>query len=157
MGGTAEDQRRIIVDDSVDTGPRTNQRAELLAAMEGLKMLAEHAEKKKAGKRGQNEWVIATDSEYVVKGMSEWVASWKERGWRKADGKPPTNLDLFQRFDAALFEQERRHGVKMGFWHVPRECNVVADALSKEAARAAQAQANDRSPIVHMTGLAIEL
>lgn len=42
---------------------------------------------------------IITDSKYVVDGMKSWVAGWKARGWKKADGKAPENLELWQDLD----------------------------------------------------------
>lgn len=42
---------------------------------------------------------IITDSKYVVDGMKSWVEGWKARGWKKADGKAPENLDLWQELD----------------------------------------------------------
>ena len=43
---------------------------------------------------------LHTDSQYVQKGISEWIHSWKRRGWRTSDGKPVKNVDLWQRLDA---------------------------------------------------------
>jgi ribonuclease HI len=43
--------------------------------------------------------VIYTDSQYVQKGISEWLANWKRRGWRTADGKPVKNADLWRELD----------------------------------------------------------
>jgi ribonuclease HI len=80
--GIGDDQWSIPVDGSVDSDPRrTSQRAELLAAIEGLRRLcdnstrggARHGTRRQAGQC----WVIVTDSEYVVKGMTEWVPVWK--------------------------------------------------------------------------------
>ncbi|NIR60888.1 MAG: ribonuclease HI, partial [Gammaproteobacteria bacterium] len=45
---------------------------------------------------------LVTDSQYVMKGMTEWMPAWKRRGWRTADKKPVKNVDLWQRLDAAL-------------------------------------------------------
>ena len=42
---------------------------------------------------------IITDSKYVVDGMKSWVQGWKNRGWKKADGKAPENLELWQALD----------------------------------------------------------
>jgi ribonuclease HI len=42
---------------------------------------------------------VLTDSKYVVDGMKSWVAGWKARGWKKADGKPPENLSYWQDLD----------------------------------------------------------
>ena len=87
------DQRSIAITDDLDPGQRrTSQRAELLAALAGLDYLTEahelyHDDEKKEGRKRQklsseektSAWVIATDSEYVVKGMTEWLPTWKVR------------------------------------------------------------------------------
>jgi ribonuclease HI len=44
--------------------------------------------------------VVYTDSEYVRKGITEWIHGWKQRGWKTADRKPVKNTDLWQRLDA---------------------------------------------------------
>ena len=43
---------------------------------------------------------IYTDSEYVRKGITEWIHGWKSRGWKTADRKPVKNVELWQRLDA---------------------------------------------------------
>jgi ribonuclease HI len=53
---------------------------------------------------------VYTDSQYVQKGISEWVHSWKRRGWKTADKKPVKNIDLWMRLD----ELAREHDVE---WH----------------------------------------
>jgi ribonuclease HI len=76
----------------------TNNRMELFAAIEGLRALKEPCEVD-----------LYTDSQYVQKGMSEWVAGWKAKGWRR--GKQPVmNLDLWKALDA----EAARHRVR---WH----------------------------------------
>lgn len=77
----------------------TNNRMELLAAIEALSAL----------KRSCNVCLI-TDSQYVKKGITEWLVNWKERGWKTADKKPVKNADLWQRLD----EQVNKHTVE---WH----------------------------------------
>lgn len=73
----------IPIADSADNFPlRSNQRAELYAAKLGLELLAKVDgvnTKERTGKpKGESEaWIIATDSEYVVKGMTEWLPKWK--------------------------------------------------------------------------------
>jgi ribonuclease HI len=69
----------------------TNNRMEMLAVINGLESL-----KKSARVR------IYTDSQYVMKGMTEWLAGWKRRGWKTADRQPVKNVDLWQRLEAAL-------------------------------------------------------
>jgi ribonuclease HI len=71
---------------------------------------------------------LYTDSQYVQKGMTEWIASWKRRGWRTADKKPVKNEDLWRRLD----DEARHHQVE---WHWVRGHaghpeNERADALA---------------------------
>ncbi len=68
----------------------TNNRMELQAAIEGLKLLREPCNV-----------TIYTDSKYVQQGMLEWVQGWQKRGWKTADKKPVKNVDLWQALLAA--------------------------------------------------------
>jgi len=69
----------------------TNNRMELLAVIQGLEAL-----------RRPMRVCICTDSQYVMKGITEWLAGWKQRGWKTADRQPVKNVDLWQRLEAAL-------------------------------------------------------
>ena len=69
----------------------TNNRMEMLAVIHGLEAL-------KRPMRVQ----ICTDSQYVMKGITEWLAAWKRRSWKTADRQPVKNVDLWQRLEAAL-------------------------------------------------------
>lgn len=96
----------------------TNNRMELMAAIQALESL----------KRG---CVVrlTTDSEYVKKGITEWLPQWKQRGWRTAAKKPVKNVDLWQRLDVAV----GRHQVE---WHWVRGHsghaeNELADELAR--------------------------
>ena len=64
----------------------TNNRMELIAAISGLEALAKPSEVK-----------VVTDSQYVVKGMTEWIGNWIAKDWRTAGKKPVKNVDLWQR------------------------------------------------------------
>lgn len=66
----------------------TNNRMELMAAIIALESLKQPCEV-----------TLTTDSEYLRKGMTEWLANWKRRGWKTADKKPVKNQDLWQRLD----------------------------------------------------------
>ncbi|NBS56293.1 MAG: ribonuclease HI [Betaproteobacteria bacterium] len=68
----------------------TNNRMELMAVISALESLKRHCTV-----------VLYTDSQYVQKGISEWIHSWKRRGWKTADKKPVKNEDLWKRLDAA--------------------------------------------------------
>jgi ribonuclease HI len=66
----------------------TNNRMEMTGVIEGLSAL----------KRSCNVKVFS-DSQYVIKGMTEWLVQWKARGWKTADKKPVKNEDLWKRLD----------------------------------------------------------
>ncbi|KAG6817269.1 hypothetical protein H0H87_010930 [Tephrocybe sp. NHM501043] len=138
----------IPIDETIDgKAPRTNQRAELLAAMHGLKTLqATHNLDSEPGLTGiqlerhegndPRKFAIVTDSEYVVKGMTEWFPTWRRNCWRTSQGKRPGNLDLFVELDKLITAIENT-GIVVGFWQVPREYTAVADKLAREASRRA--------------------
>jgi len=95
----------------------TNNRMELVAAIEGLTALSESCEV-----------TLTTDSTYVMKGITEWLASWKRRGWKTASKKPVANEDLWRRLD----EQVGRHTVRWQWvkGHSGHPGNERADALA---------------------------
>lgn len=66
----------------------TNNRMELTAAIRGLQALKKPARV-----------VLTTDSEYVMKGIREWMPNWKKRGWKTASRQPVKNADLWQLLD----------------------------------------------------------
>lgn len=66
----------------------TNNRMELIAVIRALEAL-----------RRESEVVVHTDSQYVQKGISEWLPSWKRRGWLTSDRKPVRNADLWKELD----------------------------------------------------------
>jgi ribonuclease HI len=98
----------------------TNNRMELTAVIRALEALKRPVKAK-----------IYTDSEYVRRGITEWVKGWKIKGWRTANRKPVKNQDLWQRLDelAALHEIEW-HWVK-GHSGVPG--NERVDLLANQA------------------------
>ena len=75
----------------------TNNRMELMAAIEGLKAIKRSCPV-----------TLYTDSKYVLQGATEWMDGWKSRGWKTADKKPVKNQDLW----VALDEQVNRHTIK---------------------------------------------
>ncbi|MBI1942401.1 MAG: ribonuclease HI [Betaproteobacteria bacterium] len=95
----------------------TNNRMELTAVIEGLAAL-----KRRSRVR------VYTDSQYVQKGISDWIHDWKRRGWRTAAKQPVKNADLWQRLDAlALGHEVEWHWVK---GHAGHPENERADALA---------------------------
>jgi len=98
----------------------TNNRMELTAAIRGLEAL-----------RRRCRVSVHTDSEYVKRGVTEWLADWKQRGWKTAARKPVKNLDLWQELDALA----QRHDIE---WHWVRGHAGIAgnervDRLANEA------------------------
>jgi len=95
----------------------TNNRMELTAVIRALEALPPASRVR-----------LYTDSQYVQKGMAEWISSWKRRGWRTADKKPVKNEDLWKRLDeAARHHQVEWHWVK---GHAGHPGNERADALA---------------------------
>jgi ribonuclease HI len=82
---------------------------------------------------GEKGIVIATDSEYVVTGVTEWVHSWARRGWLTSSRQPVKNQDLWKALLAEL-RQYKHDGVDVRFWRIPRQSNTVADEAAKLAA-----------------------
>lgn len=73
----------------------TNNKMELSGPLKGLEELQSLLPEPRLSKIR-----VITDSKYVVDGMKSWVQGWKNRGWKKADGKPPENLELWQSLDS---------------------------------------------------------
>lgn len=98
----------------------TNNRMELMAAIMALESLTRSC--------GVD---LTTDSEYVKRGVTEWLAGWKRRGWKTAAKKPVKNVDLWQRLEqAAATHQVDWHWVRGHTGHPENEC---ADALANRA------------------------
>ena len=104
----------------------TNNRMELMAAIAGIEAL----------KRACTV-AVTTDSQYVRRGVEEWMPRWKANGWKTSDKKPVKNRDLWERLDAALASHDVRwHWVK---GHAGHAENERVDVLAREAAEAIKA------------------
>lgn len=100
----------------------TNNRMELMAAIEGLEALKRPCSVE-----------LYTDSRYVRDAVEKgWLASWQKRGWKKADGKPALNRDLWERMSGLL----KKHRVRL-HWvegHAGHAENEEVDVLARAAA-----------------------
>ena len=96
----------------------TNNRMEMMAVIEALAALKRPVAT-----------VVYTDSQYVQKGISEWIHGWKRRGWKTADKKPVKNEDLWRRLDTlAAGHRVTWQWVK---GHAGHPENERADALAR--------------------------
>ena len=100
----------------------TNNRMELQAAIQGL----EHTPR-------DQPVLIWTDSSYVQQGISQWIHGWKSKNWRKADGKPVMNADLWQQLDQAV--QGRQIDWRWIKGHAGHAGNERADELANQGTR----------------------
>ena len=103
----------------------TNNRMEMTAVLEGLSALCEPCRV-----------TIEIDSEYVKKGVTEWMAGWKRRGWKTASKQPVKNQDLWRKLDEAV----ALHDVKWRWvkGHAGHADNNRCDELAREAAMTAR-------------------
>ena len=96
----------------------TNNRMEMTAVIQALRALSRPVKAR-----------VYTDSQYVQKGISEWIHGWKRRGWKTADKQPVKNVDLWQ----ALDTEAARHEIEW-LWvrgHDGHAENERADALAR--------------------------
>jgi ribonuclease HI len=109
---------RELVGGEADT---TNNRMELMAAIASLEAL-----------NSACEVVLHTDSQYVKKGIGEWLPNWIRRGWKTAGGDPVKNRDLWERLSAA----NTRHQVQWKWvrGHSGNVDNERVDQLARAAA-----------------------
>ena len=99
----------------------TNNRMELMAAIAGIEALKRACAV-----------VVTTDSQYVRRGVEEWLARWQANGWRTSDRQPVKNRDLWERLAAALAGHKVKwHWVRGHAGHVENE---RVDKLARDAA-----------------------
>jgi ribonuclease HI len=101
----------------------TNNRMEMTAVIQALAALPEGSPVR-----------LHTDSQYVQKGITEWIHSWKRRGWKTADNKPVKNVDLWQQMDGLA----AKHRVEW-VWvkgHAGHDGNERADRLANRGVTA---------------------
>ena len=98
----------------------TNNRMELWAAIQALKAA------------GDTQVSLITDSEYLLKGITDWIHGWKKKGWLTASKKPVLNQDLWQELDqlnhrGVRWSYTRGHAGEQG----NERCDEIAQAFSR--------------------------
>jgi ribonuclease HI len=86
------------------------------------------------GGAGHKRLIIATDSEYVVKGVTTWIRGWSNNGWVTSQGSPVKNRDLWEMLLLLVRKHKEKTGTDVLFWRIPRGLNTQADAAAKGAA-----------------------
>ncbi|MBX6327516.1 MAG: ribonuclease HI [Pseudolabrys sp.] len=104
----------------------TNNRMELMAAISALEALKRPCVVD-----------LYTDSEYLKKGITDWIQAWKRNGWRTASKEPVKNAELWKRLDAALAPHQVRWRWVKG--HAGNAMNERADQLAREGMLAVRA------------------
>ncbi len=126
-------------DEVIELGGRedmtTNNRMELMGAIRGLQEVADNREQRTEDTNRDSESPqptahslksveVCTDSQYVKKGMTEWIDGWIKRGWKGSTKKPVLNQDLWE----ALKKEEdrlKKSGVKVIWTYVPAHVGIV--------------------------------
>lgn len=107
----------------------TNNQGELTAVLDLLEQTADAGE----------DLVIHCDSKYVINSVTQWMAGWKRKGWRKGDGKPVLNVEIMQSIDKAMTGRWDRVRFEWVKGHSGHALNEKADELANGAATAYQA------------------
>lgn len=108
----------------------TNNQGELTAVLELFRATAHLDE----------ELLVQCDSQYVINAVTKWMAGWKRKGWRKADGQPVMNREILEQLDEAI--TGRRYRFEWVRGHVGHELNEAADARARAVATAYQRKAD---------------
>ena len=106
----------------------TNNMGELMAVLDLFRSTAHLPDE---------ELHILCDSQYVINSVTKWMPGWKKKGWKKSDGKPVLNLDLFKEIDEAI--KGRKYTFEWVKGHAGHELNEAADDRARAAATAFQA------------------
>lgn len=107
----------------------TNNRMEMTAAVEALRLLA------KVKNLSTKTVRLYTDSTYLIKGITEWIHGWKKRGWKNGEGKDVSNREIWEALDEVI----RTNGFQVEWLYIPghegypgnERCDVIAVSYAK--------------------------
>jgi ribonuclease HI len=122
---------RVLVEKNGGDPATTNNRMELTAVIRALETLS-------SAKSPIDGVTVFTDSQYVQKGIGEWISGWKKKGWVTSAKQPVKNVDLWKRLDALA--AGRPITWKWVKAHAGNPLNERCDALVQAAVRALQAE-----------------
>lgn len=119
-----DEEGKALKESSAYAAQTTNNRMELMAIIEGLSFITTMAS-------ATHKVLLYSDSQYALKTLDQWMHGWKKRGWKKADGKTPENLDLIQKlYDLSEKLSIEVHWVK---GHAGHQQNEYVDQLANQA------------------------
>ncbi|MCR5698017.1 MAG: ribonuclease HI [Treponemataceae bacterium] len=105
----------------------TNNRMELMAAIQSLSRVAQDEEMK------ASEVTLITDSQYVKNGITQWIINWKKNGWKTASKQPVKNQDLWIKLDELTHMLNLKWDWVKG--HAGNKYNEICDTLATTAAK----------------------
>ncbi len=106
----------------------TNNRMEMTAVIRALEALTR-----------PSEIALYTDSQYLLKGVNEWMVNWKKRGWKTADKKPVKNVELWQQLDTLIQQHDiewnwvKGHSGDPGNERVDELANIAIDEMKSSS------------------------
>jgi len=115
---------QVLTKDKGGEKETTNNRMELTAVIMALRAL-------KTMNNAPRQAAVLTDSQYVQKGITEWIRTWKRNSWRTSDKQPVKNKDLWEELDAIASEFPLKWEWVKG--HAGNEYNEMCDAMTQEA------------------------
>jgi len=115
---------QIIAKDKGGDKETTNNKMELTAVIMALRAL-------KTMKNAPHQAAVITDSQYVQKGITEWIHTWKRNSWRTSDKKPVKNKELWTELDSLAAEFPLKWEWVKG--HAGNEYNEICDAMTQDA------------------------
>jgi len=114
-----------IIQSSISIPDTTNDRAELKAFLLALDIIKT--------KFNTKQIIIYSDSRYVLDGVTIWLHNWKRNGWKRGNGKPVKNADLWK--EVAIFPRLSELTMKWVKGHSGNKMNEMADKLAHSAAK----------------------
>ena len=130
----------------------TNNIMELQALLSALEALAALGTQLTLMHRGKTDVALRLDSEYVLRGLFEWLPAWKARGWRTAAKKPVKNAELWEKIDATASSLSDIGVTLVPDWvkgHSGEAGNELVDRMAVEARDAARAGVEDQARAEH--------
>jgi ribonuclease HI len=108
-------------------GATTNNRMEMQAAISALEFFVSTSQTQQC--------VLYTDSEYLIKGITQWVKGWKKKGWKTAAGKPVLNQDLWETLDTLDRQVQSQTKIAVSWQHVRGHSGNVGNERCDTIAR----------------------